>query len=378
MRILFVISGLGLGGAERQVVLLARELVQRGHEVSVYTLTRELARADEWPGAAADLVVDHKRRRLDGAVLFRLRRHVRRWRPDVVHGMLYDGNVYARLACAGLGVPVFNSERNDNYRLSFLQAAGYRLTRGLVDALVANSHAGAAFARGLHGLAESRVHVVWNGLDLGEIDRRVASAGALASELSPGSGLKRVCIVGSIKPAKDHALALRVMRYLLDRDPSWRLLCAGDDLDTSNPSPLKRRVYEQCEQLGLRPFVSFLGQRRDVPELMASCDALLVTSLHEGFPNVVLEAMACGLPVASTDYSDIRRILPFAWQVSEDRSAESLALALSRCVAESLDVAARQRAWVEVHGTVASSASALLAAYAGRETVSRTELRSVS
>ena len=58
MRILFIISGLGLGGAERQVVLLSRELARRGHGVSIYTLNRELARANELDGCAVDLVVD--------------------------------------------------------------------------------------------------------------------------------------------------------------------------------------------------------------------------------------------------------------------------------------------------------------------------------
>ena len=86
MRVLFVISGLGMGGAERQVVLLSRELCRRGHAVGIYTLNRETARADEIEGSAVELIHDQKRIRLDPAVLWRLRRHIQRWRPDVVHG----------------------------------------------------------------------------------------------------------------------------------------------------------------------------------------------------------------------------------------------------------------------------------------------------
>ena len=136
MRILIVISGLGWGGAERQVVLLSRELVRRGHAVLVYTLNDHVPRRDELAGSGVELVVDQKRWRLDPALLLRLRRAVRRWGADLVHGFLYDGNLYARLAAAGLGVTVLDSERNDAYRLSALQRCGYRLTGALSDGAI--------------------------------------------------------------------------------------------------------------------------------------------------------------------------------------------------------------------------------------------------
>jgi glycosyltransferase involved in cell wall biosynthesis len=361
MRILFIISGLGLGGAERQVVLLSRELARRGHGVSIYTLNRELARANELDGCAVDLVVDQKRLRLDPAVLWRLRRHVVRWGADVVHGFLYDGNLYARLA--GAGVPVVNSERNDDYRLSAAQALGYRLTSARFQGMVANSHAGADFARRLHRLSNGHVAVVWNGIDLSEVDARLARSTTPAQAIWPEPGVKRVCIVGAIKPQKDHPLALRVARALVDADPSWRFICVGDELSDQRGRH-KQQVLHLWRELGLQPYMRFVGHRRDVLELMASSDAMLSTSRHEGFPNVVLEAMSCGTPVATTDYSDVRRVVPLDWQVAQSRSPHELAQVVARCVAERESVAAAQRRWVEANATVASSAEALLAVYA--------------
>ncbi len=362
MRVLFVISGLGLGGAERQVVLLARELAKRGHAACIYVLTRHRNRVDELAGSTVELVLDSKRVRLDPGVLWRLRRHIANWRPDVVHGFLYDGNLYSRLASAGSGLPILNSERSDNYNVSTLQTLGYRLTAGLADGVVANSHAGADFARRIHGSRSGDLHVVWNGIDLAEIDSRLARAGRVAHDLVPGDGLKRACIVGTIKPPKDYLLALRVMRRLADADPAWRLLCVGDEA-TAGSLDYKARVLAERDRLGLQSIVGFIGMRRDVPEIVASCDALLVTSLHEGFPNVVLEAMACGTPVASTEYSDVRRILPMAWQVVASRDEAELATALARCHAERAPVAAAQRRWVESNATIAKSADTLLAIY---------------
>lgn len=362
MRLLYVISGLGLGGAERQLVMLSKDLARRGHAVCIFTLNDLVPRADELRGSAVELVVEQKRSRLDWGLVRRLRRKIAEWQPDLVHGFLYDGNVYARLAGFGLGVPVLGSERSDRYRLSTAQKIGYRLTAPLGDGVVANSHAGAAFAQRVQHVRAGHVHTVWNGIDLHEIDERLSCGIRPAHELLPDA-TKRVCIVGSIKPEKDHLLALRVARRLADRDAGWRFVCVGDELK-DRVSGCKAEVFAECERLGLRDIVRFAGHRRDVPELVASCDAMLVTSRYEGFPNVVLEAMACGTPVASTDYSDVRRILPFDWQVVASRDEGELAASLERCVREHDAVAAEQRRWVEARATAAASAEAMLRVYA--------------
>jgi glycosyltransferase involved in cell wall biosynthesis len=360
MRVLFVISGLGLGGAERQVVVLSKELARLGHEVSVYVLKSRTTRIDELAGTGVEVVVDEKVQRFDLGVLRRLRRHIRNWCPDIVHGFLYDGNVYSRLAGWGAPAPVLNAERNDNYAVSLAQRVKYRLTSMLCDGIVANSYAGAEFARRVHGLRKDQVDVVWNGIDLEEIDTRVAGAARPAREIFSGSDLKRLCLVGTMKPQKDHPLALHVLRRLVDHDPSWRLICVGDEVGIPG---YKEELLAERDRLGLEPFVKFVGYRRDVPEIVASSDLLLVTSVHEGFPNAVLEAMACGTAVVTTDYSDVRRILP-AEQVVAARAERDIADAVVHCYGRRAELAKAQRRWVEQHATASASAAALLAVYA--------------
>jgi glycosyltransferase involved in cell wall biosynthesis len=364
MRVLFVISGLGLGGAERQIVLLSRELIRLGHHVSIYTLTRETPRIDELAATSVGVTVDQKRRRLDFGVVMRLRQHIRSWRPDIVHGFLYDGNLYARLAACGLRLPVLNSERSDSYVMSFVQRLGNRLTAPLCNGIIANSHAGAAFAGRMHRVSAEHVHVVWNGIDLQEIDSRLRRSGGrqLAQEIFPGADLKRVCMVAAIKPDKDYMLALRVFRRLVDDDPSWRFICAGDRLSEAGPG-YKADILNELHRRGLDSFVEFVGQRRDVPEIIGSSDLLLVTSAREGFPNVVLEAMACGTAVVSTDYSDVRRILPLSQQVVGSRSDGDIAAAVVLCHGIRADIATAQRAWVDANGTTAASTANLLRIY---------------
>jgi len=361
MRVLLVVTGLNLGGAERQVVLLSKELVRLRHEVSIYSLQNFTVRLDELAGTGVQVIVDRKRKRFDLGVLRRLRRHIQSWCPDIVHGFLPDGNIYSRLAGWGAAAPVLNAERNDNYAVPLALRAKYHLTSMLCDGVVANSHAGAEFARRLHRIGKDRIHVVWNGIDLEEIDLRLANPPRPAHDIFPAPGLKRLCMVATMKPQKDHPLALRVLRRLVDDDPGWRLICVGDEVGIPG---YKARLLAEVDRLQLEPFVKFVGYRRDVPEIVASSDLLLMTSLHEGFPNAVLEAMACGTAVVSTCYSDIRLILPFPEQVANSRDERELADAVTCCYGRRAEVARAQRRWVEQHATASASAAALLAVYA--------------
>jgi glycosyltransferase involved in cell wall biosynthesis len=362
MRILHVISGLTMGGAERQLTILSRELLRRGHKVLIYTLNHTVPRLPELKGSGVEVIIDHKRLRLDPLVIARLRRAARSWGAEVAHGWLYDGNIYTRVALRGLGIPVINSERSDNYPLSYVQRLGYALTRGWGTALVANSHAGLAFASGLHRLPADRGHVVWNGIDLATVDLEAMGASALRTALWPGQQVFIACLVGTITPPKDYPLALDTAAVLSQRDPRWRFLFVGDPWRETGA--YQRGVQTRFRELRLENICRFTNERTDAIAHIAASDVLLSTSLREGFPNVVLEAMACGTPVVSTAYSDIRRILPLSWQVVPQRRAELLAAAIQRAVCERSSVVTAQRAWVEQHATAERSVSAMEAVYA--------------
>ena len=168
--------------------------------------------------------------------------------------------------------------------------------------------------------------------------------------------------MGSITPAKDHLLALDTAAVLHQRDPRWRFLLVGDPW--REPGAYPRAVQARFRELRLENVCRFTNERTDAIAHIAASDVLFSTSRFEGFPNVVLEAMACGTPVVSTEYSDIRRILPLRWQVVPQRSAELLADAIHRAARERSSVASAQRAWVEQHATAEQSASAMEAVYA--------------
>jgi glycosyltransferase involved in cell wall biosynthesis len=361
VRIVMVISSLTFGGTETQVIALSTELTRRGHPVAVYTLNKDNPRAAELDGSGVIFISDQKKRKFDISVLLRLRRFISEFRADVVHGFLFDGDFYSRLAGVGTGAAVINSERGDNYKLNFNQRISHWPTRQLADAIVANSYAGAAFARRLFNMQDDRVHVVWNGLDVAAVDARIARYDRDCANFFSRGVEKVACLVGAIKPEKDYMLALQVADRLTSRYPEWRVLFVGEQL--SNTGAYRQAVMRSYETLGLAGRVVFAGLRQDVPEIMSQCRVVFSTSVHEGFPNVVLEAMAAAVPAVSTEYSDIRRILPNAWQVAGDRSPDAIVAAILRADEEHDEVCAQQRAWVVAHATIERAAERLEAVY---------------
>jgi glycosyltransferase involved in cell wall biosynthesis len=109
--------------------------------------------------------------------------------------------------------------------------------------------------------------------------------------------------------------------------------------------------------------VKFTGARADAPAIVAQSDVLFMTSCREGFPNVVLEAMVLGVPVVSTDYSDIRRILPRPSQVVASRAPDDIAWAILDAYGERDALAREQRSWARSHASIEKAALELERVY---------------
>jgi glycosyltransferase involved in cell wall biosynthesis len=367
MRILFVNSGLRFGGAETQIIRLARKLVERGHDVSLYLLSEDVPRLSELDGSGVDVIVGRKSRKLDLRELSALRRHIREWRPDVVKSFLFDANFYTRLAAFGSRLKVINGERNHDYALSRSQALAHYSTCWMADAVVANTFAGRVFAARRFHLPARRAHVVWNGIDVPAARAMVRDCGEVRAGLFAGVGVKLMIFVAALRPAKDVILAVQTARELAGRDAAWRFVFVGDTVTSGGyksaavlaEEGYKEQVLAEARDAGIMPRCTFLGERRDAIRLIAASDVMLCTSRHEGFPNVVLEAMTVGTPVVSTDVSDIRRILPLPWQTVEHRDARVLADAVERAYAERDDIAPLQLAFVEGSATLDHACAAL-------------------
>ncbi len=310
IRVLLVISSLERGGAERQVVHLANALPTEGFEVDVCSLSPVVPLAGDLHEPDR-LHILEKRRRFDVTVVSRAAALMRRLRVQIVHGFLFDAELVSRLAARAVKVPVvIASERNTDYRRPLMHAAALRLTRHCADLMIANSSAGARFNMRDLGLPAERIRVVHNGVDV--MHFRPVDGMEVRWELNIPPGMPVIGMVASFKRQKNHAMFFRMARRLLERFPRARFLCIGEPLrdNQQGAADYHAEMRALVRELGLQQRVSMLGQRADMAAVYSACDVTVLTSTREGTPNVLLESMACGVPVVATDVADNRYVVP--------------------------------------------------------------------
>ena len=152
------------------------------------------------------------------------------------------------------------------------------------------------------GLPADRVEVIYNGIPL---DRFSASAGdraAVRDELGIDPEAPVLVQVARLDYLKDHATAVRAMAHLARERPDARLLLVGE-------GPERPLIEDLVGRLGLGAHVRLLGQRADVSRLLATADLALLTSISEGIPLTLIEAMAAGLPIVSTRVGGVAEVV---------------------------------------------------------------------
>lgn len=309
--IVLAISNLEFGGAQRQVVELANCMNAGRFDVHVVSLSTYVPLGSELAEADRRLHVVGKRFKFDASLVWRLARLLKNLRADVVQGYLFDAQIATRLAGRLAGTPlVVGSERNADYTLKWRQKAAFRMTRACVDLIVANSGAGAAFNRRMLGHSEEQYRVVHNGVNASRF--HPADGAAMRAELGIAPDERLIGMFGSYKRQKNHPLFLAAGQRVLREFPRARLMIVGDELHAGKgKSDLTRaRVEQLANELGIASRCLFIGNRLDPERLYPACDVTVLPSFFEGTPNVLLESMACGVPVVTTDVSDHRYIVP--------------------------------------------------------------------
>ncbi|MFH1787846.1 MAG: glycosyltransferase [Candidatus Altiarchaeota archaeon] len=282
---------LEVGGTERMLSYLVRGLDKEKFNVSVACLTHGGLLADELSADGFDVTALKMRGKLDVAVIWRLYRLIREKRVDILHTYLFHANLIGRIVGKLAGVPVIiSSERimglEGRYRLLL-----NRFTAPLTSALSCNSEAVKKFMTDEVGLPGDKITVIHNGVDLDKF-----GVGADRKSIRRKLGLKNGDVACMTVARLDRQKGVEHLIDAAAMTPGAKFLIAGE-------GPLKEKLEELAKAKGLGKSVTFLGLRRDIPELLKASDVFILPSLWEGFPNVVLEAMAAGLPVIATDTS---------------------------------------------------------------------------
>ncbi|RMG32749.1 MAG: glycosyltransferase [Planctomycetota bacterium] len=304
-RIAFCITGLNVGGAERVLTRLVTALDRREWEPLVLCLGPEGPFADRIRAASVPVEILGARGSVDAPrVLWTLVRRLRAFRPAVLQSFLFHANVIGALAGRLAGVPrvatgIRVAEREKLWHLRWQR----RITR-LVDVHVCVSGSVAEHAATVGGLPRERLVVIHNGVSLEEIDAvPAADMSAVLSLAEAGPPPRTVLCVGRLDEQKDPLGLLAVASAFLSAGGDVHLVYVGD-------GPLRSRLEQRIAEHPLRERIHCLGRRDDVLGLMKAATCLVLPSRWEGMPNVVLEAMAAGLPVVAFDVEGVRELIP--------------------------------------------------------------------
>lgn len=340
MRILFLSTSMGMGGADQQLLSAAQGMRSRGHQVLIVSLTPLgpmglQARNSGIPTESLGM----RRGFPDPRGLLRLARIARAWRPDVVHSHMVHANLMARVLRLLVPVPALVSTIHNIYEGGRLRMAGYRLSNRLVDQMTIVSQAAADRFVAERIVPRELLRVLPNGVDterffnvpLGTRERIRHSIG-LIDEFA-------WLAVGRFELAKDYPNMLRAFVAVRERHPDAVLLLVGR-------GSLQQDTEQLVSELKLGGAVRFLGVRQDVPEIMSAADGYVMSSAWEGMPIVLLEAAAAGLPIVATGVGGNREVVRDgdSGLLVPPRDSEALAKGMLRLMGLS---EAERRSWGE-------------------------------
>jgi len=364
LQITQIITGLTVGGAQQLLLGLSQELMALGHKVRVIGL-RPGGLADEFRQQGIPVEELCLKGMLGLPTLFRLTALLKRQRPDIVHTHLGRADNFGRLAARLARVPVIVTTVHnvDAWKANILFRRIDAWTSRYANQIVACSGRVGEHLRELGLVPNEKITVIRNGICLRDWSDRPEPAAVL--RLRGELGLRPndfvIGVIGRLEKQKGHRHLFEALAILKEDVADWRLLVVGE-------GALRQALEELAERLGLSSQVSFAGVRRDMRMIYAASDVVVLPSLWEGLPLVLLEAMAARRPVVGTRVGGVPEVLRHketGFLVPPGDSA-ALCAAIKRCYlererAEAMAEAAYQ--WVGSNCSIETNARQLLTVY---------------
>lgn len=326
-----VITGLSTGGAEMMLLKVLERLDRQRFAPHVISLTAlgELAPRIAALGIPVD-AIGMKPGRPSPFGFSRLVQLLKRLNPDVVHTWMYHADLLGGLAACVAGVPAIGwcirHSNLDAVKTKILTRIVVRLCARLSPRVPDQILCCAQAARTVHqgmGYAAEKMTVIPNGFDLSQFKPDADAHRKIRSELGLEIDTPLVGLIGRFDQQKNHAGFFEAAGVLHRHMPQVHFVLAGQAVDARNAV-----LMQAITQAGVPANTHLLGLRRDMPQLMAALDVLASSSYGEAFPNVLGEAMACGVPCAVTDVGDSAYIVGDTGRVVASGDMPGLAAAL--------------------------------------------------
>ncbi len=305
-KIILFIDSLVAGGAQRQLVLLARVLTEHGYNIRVLTYRVEEQLLHELAENRIHRDVVLKKGKIDFSFFFRLYKYFSRQKPDVIISYLNTPNIWARLAGKLAGVKrIITSERNVDLHKSRLRMVIEKTLYHLSDEIIVNAWSTKNMLTA-HGIPQDLISVIYNGVDTGYFSRRVdRECEEFRKSITVAENDVLILLPGRITVQKNHMALLQSFTKIADKFPTAKLLFVGNEFDKAIKISMQEHIYQH--KLDSR--IIFYGPSSDMPLVYSASDIVVLPSLWEGLPNVVIEAMSCTTPVVASNVSDNDRLI---------------------------------------------------------------------
>jgi glycosyltransferase involved in cell wall biosynthesis len=293
-KILFYVGDLGFGGAERQLIYTALSAIKKGYKVKI-VIDRPVVQYEEMLfDSGIEILCTNTSKYAPIKRYIRLSQVVSSFSPDILHSFLGTKNLWGMAVARKQGVSVKIASIRNTDKKEFI---GIHLYKNWADKIICNTRLAADIAKKEYGVPEEKLAVVYNAIDL----KRFKEAKPL-TDLRVSLGLPENTILGvtvaRFAEQKNHLGLIRALKILHQEGllDNIHYLLVGNPADRE----LFEKISSEIKISGLSQKVTYLGVRQDIPEILKSCDFMVLPSFYEGFPNVVLEAMAAGVFVIAT------------------------------------------------------------------------------
>lgn len=351
IRVMHLITGLGTGGAETVLFRLLSGMDRSRFESCVACLTSDgpvgaKIRALGIPVTALDMPPG----RLTVQGLSGLLRLVKGFNPDILQTWLYHADLLGGLAGFACRIPVVWGLHNTSLdpsavkRTTILVAHLNALLSHFLPRRIISCSETARASHIRMGFNASKFVVIPNGFDLSAFHPDPSARASLRGELGLSADTFLVGLVARFDPLKDHHTFVRAAGKIYASQPQAHFVLCGDGVSWENDA-----LAGWIDAAGIRSNCHLLGRRADMPRLMAALDVLALSSIGEAFPNVLGEAMSCGIPCVATDVGDAANIVGPTGVIVPPGDSEALASGVEKLIGigsngrQKLGDAARQR-----------------------------------
>jgi glycosyltransferase involved in cell wall biosynthesis len=335
IRLVFLVRSLDLGGAQRQLVTLAKAIDKTRFDVSIVTFYSGFHEERELENVDIKIVCLKKRGRWDLlSFARRLIKTSKELQPHILHGYLDIPNVLALAMKRFVKTRVVWGVRASALELKqydWLFRVAARVERSLSnypDLVIANSNAAVQHYLG-NSFPENKLKLIPNGIDTAIFKPDPEARATIRMEWDIADSTKLVGVVGRFDPVKNLPLFFEAAVLVSRELPDAQFVCVGE-----GPADYVNELKKKAAAVGISEKLIWSKPRADVTSVYNGLDVLVSPSLAESFPNVLAEAMACGVPCVASDVGDSRQILGQCGAIVPAAEPEILARAIITALRE--------------------------------------------